>query len=73
MNEMVLPNQDKIRSFGEKETNKYLRIQKVDTIKPVEMKDTIQKDYLKRTRKLLEIKLCCWNLVEEINSYAAPS
>ena len=35
---MELPNQDKIRTFGEKETYKYLGILKADTIKQVEMK-----------------------------------
>ena len=37
---MELPNQDKIRTLGEKETYKYL---KADTIKQVEMKGSIQK------------------------------
>ena len=51
---MELPNQDKIRMLGEKETYKYLGILEADTIKQVEMKDKIQKEYLKRTRKLLD-------------------
>ena len=54
---MELPNQDKIRTLGENETNKYLGILEADTIKRVEMKDKIQKEYLRRTRKLLETKL----------------
>ena len=33
-----LPNQDKIRKLGEKETYKYLGILEADTIKQVEMK-----------------------------------
>ena len=41
--EIELPNQDKIRTLGEKETYKYLGILEVDTIKQVEMKDKIQK------------------------------
>ena len=32
------PNQDKIRTLGEKETNKHLGILEADTIKQVEMK-----------------------------------
>ena len=54
---MELPNQDNSRTLAEKETYKYLGILEVDTIKQVEMKGKIQKEYLKRTRKLLEIKL----------------
>ena len=44
---MELPNQDMIRTLGEKETYKYLDILEADTIKPVEMKDKIQKEYLR--------------------------
>ena len=36
--EMELPNQDKIRTLGEKETDKYLRILEAITSKQVEMK-----------------------------------
>ena len=40
--EMELPNQDKIRMLGKKETYKYLGILDADTIKQVEMKDKIK-------------------------------
>ena len=56
---MELPNQDKIRTLAENETYKCLGILVADTFKQVEMKDKIQKEYLKRTRKLLETKLSC--------------
>ena len=46
----------KPRPFGEKETYKYLGILEADTIKQVEMKEKIQKEYLRRTRKLLDTK-----------------
>ena len=36
---MELPNQDKIRTLGEKETYKYLGNLEANTIKQVEMKD----------------------------------
>ena len=36
---MELPNQDKIRTIGEKETYKYLGILEADTIKQVDMKE----------------------------------
>ena len=38
-NGMELPNQDKIRTLGEKENYKYLDILVADTIKQVEMKE----------------------------------
>ena len=65
---MKLPNQDKIRTLRENETYKYLGILKADTIKQVEMKDKIQKGYCRRTRKLLETKLSCRNLIKGINT-----
>ena len=36
------------------------------------MKDTIWKEYLRRTRKLLETKLSSWNLIKGINTWAVP-
>ena len=67
---MELPNQDKIRTLAENETYKYLGILEADTIKQVEMKDKIQKEYLRRTRKLLETKLSRRNLIKGINIWA---
>ena len=67
---MELTNQDKIRTLEEKETYKYLGILEADTIKQVEMKEKIQKEHLRRTRKLLEIKLCSRNLIKGINNWA---
>ena len=66
---MELPNQDKIRTLAENETYKYFGILKADTMKQVEMKDKIQKEYL-RTRKLLETKLSSRNLIKGINTWA---
>ena len=43
-----------------------------DTIKQVQMKDMIRKEYLRRTRKLLETKLSSRNLIKEINTWAGP-
>ena len=45
---MELPNHDKIRTLEENETYKYLGILEADTIKQVQMKDTIRKEYLER-------------------------
>ena len=69
---MELPNQNKIRKLAENETYKYLGILEADTIKQMEMKDKIQKEYLRRTRKLLEKKLSSRNLIQGINTLAVP-
>ena len=69
---MELPNHDRIRTLEEKETYKYLGILEADTIKQVQMKDTIRKEYLRRTRKLLETKLSSRNLIKGINTWAVP-
>ena len=65
-----LPKHDKIRTLEENETYKYLGILEADTIKQVQMKDTIRKEYLRRTRKLLETKLSSRNLIKRINTWA---
>ena len=67
-----LPNKDKIRTLAENETYKYLGILEADTIEQVEMKNKIQKEYLRRTRKLLETKLSSRNLIKGINTCAVP-
>ena len=69
---MELPNHDKIRTLEENETYKYLGILEADTIKQVQMKDTTRKEYLRRTRKLLETKLSSRNLIKRINTWAVP-
>ena len=69
---MELPNKDKIKTLAENETYKYLGILEADTIKQVEMKEKIQKEYLRRTRKILETKLHSRNLVKGINTWAVP-
>ena len=56
----------------ENETYKYLGILEADTIKQVQMKDMIQKEYLRRTRKLLETKLSNRTLIKGINTWAVP-
>ena len=69
---MELPNHDKIRTLEEKETYKYLGIWEADTIKQVQMKDMTRKEYLGRTRKLLETKLSSRKLIKVINTWAVP-
>ena len=65
-----LPNQDKIRTLAENETYRDLGILEADTIKHVEMKDKILKEYLRRTRKLHKSKLSSRNLIKGINNRA---
>ena len=67
---MELPNQDKITT--ENETYKYLGILEADTIKQVEMNDKVKKEYLRRTRKLLETKVNSRNLIKGITTWAVP-
>ena len=67
---MELPNQDNVRTLTENVSYKCMGILEADTIKQVEMKDKIQKDYLRRTRKLLETKHSSWNHIKGINTWA---
>ena len=69
---MELPNHYRIRTLKENETYKYLGILEADTIKQVQMKDMIRKEYPRRTRKLLETKLSSRNLIKGINTWAMP-
>ena len=69
---MELPNKDEIKTLAENETYKYLGILEADSIKQAEMKEKIQKEYLRRTRKLLETKLNSSNLIKGINTWAVP-
>ena len=63
-----LPNQVVIRTLGEKENYKYLGLLEANTIKQQERKEIIEKEYLRRARKLLETKLYSRNLVKGINT-----
>ena len=66
-----LPNHDRNRTLKENETYKYMGIFEAD-IKQVQMKDMIRKEYLWRTRKILETKLSSRNLIKGINTWAVP-
>ena len=67
-----LPYSDKIRTLTENEIYKYLGILEADTIKQVEMKSKTHKEYLRRTRKILETKLSSRSLIKGINTWAVP-
>ena len=71
-NRRLLPNQEKIRMFEKKETCKYFGILKTDTIKQLEVTENSLKEYLRRTRKLLETKLYSRNLIKGINVWVVP-
>ena len=64
-----LPNQDRIRTLPENETNKHLGIWEADTIKQVQMKNKIKKEYLWRTTEQLKTKLSSRNLIKGINTW----
>ena len=68
---MELPNQEKIKMLGEKETYKYLGILEADTIKQEVMKEKVKKEYFRRTRKLLKTRQYSRNLIKGINTWAA--
>ena len=55
----------------ERENYKYLEILEADTTKQAKMKKLIRREYLIRTRKFLEIKLCSRYLIKGINIWAA--
>ena len=63
-------SRQKIRTLGGKVTYKYSEILVVDAIKRIEMKGKFEKEYLRRTRKLLETQLHCRNLIKDINTWA---
>ena len=59
----------KNQNVQKKETYKYLKTLEADTIKQKRNeRKIIKKEYLRRTRKLLEIKLYCGNLNKGINT-----
>ena len=60
-----LPNQDKIRTLREIETYKRLGILEADIIKHAEIKEKIEKEYLRRTRnrKIIGTFVCLFCLV----------
>ena len=58
-----LPNQEKVRTLGENDSYKYLEILEADTIKHVDIKEKIKKEYLRRTRKLHKL-----NYITEFSS-----
>ena len=63
---------EKIRMLKEKENHKYLGILEADTIRQAEMKEKIRKNNHRRTKRLLETRLCSKNFIKGINTWAVP-
>ena len=72
MDGIEVPNKEKIRTHRENEIYKNMAILEAGTIEQVEMKEIIKKEYLRRTRKLRETKLCSSNHIEGINTWTVP-
>ena len=70
MDGVELQNQVVIRTLREKESYKYLGILEAETIKQQEMKEKSKKEYIRRNKKLLKIKLYSRSLVRGINVWA---
>ena len=69
--EMKLPNQEKTRTLGEKETYVYMGILEPVTIEEeIKEKKKKKKEYIRRTRKLLETKLNSRTLIKGMNSFS---
>ena len=67
-----LPNQESIRTLGEKENHKNQGMIEADTIKQAELKGNIRKEFFRRTRNHLEINHCWENLIKGINNRRDP-
>lgn len=67
---VVLPNGEVMKGLSEDESYKYLGILEADSVKSLEMKEKVKKEYLRRVRKILESKLNGGNLMKAINTWA---
>ena len=77
---IVLQNQKRIRymaktkitrmkTLRENENYKYLGILNAITFKEAEMKEKVSKDCRRRTRNLLDFKLCSRNFIKGVNTW----
>lgn len=69
-NDIIFDNQETIKSLDENNRYKYLGILELDDIKHKEMKSKVEKEYIRRLRKILKSKLNSGNLVKAINTWA---
>ena len=70
MERMELPNQDRIRTLEEKETYETWASLSLTPLHKWRWMKKIKKEYLCRTKKILETKLSSINLIKEMNSWA---
>ena len=68
---MELPNQDKTRTLGKKETYKYLGVLEADTIKQKEEKEKIRKNITRELESNLRTNWIAETL-KKVNSWAVP-
>ena len=69
---IVLPDSKRMRSLSEGgDGYKYLGVLEADDIRHMEMKETVQKEYFRRIRKILKSKLNGSNIIQARNSMAA--
>ena len=67
-----LPNQENVRTLGEKENYRYLGILEANNFKQTKTKEKVRKEYLRRTRKHLESKFCSRYTIKVIHIQAVP-
>ena len=67
---LELPNVKVIKSLQEVESYKYLGVLEADKFLEERMKLNVSKEYIKRLRKVLKLKLNGGNLVREVNAWA---
>ena len=65
---IVLPDAQTIKGLEEGDGYKYLGMLEADVVMHNDMKQTISKEYLRRIRKILRLKLNGVNVVSAINS-----
>ena len=67
---IVLPDDTVIKAMNEGDSYKYLGIMEADQILRKEMKEKVNKEYLRRTKKVLKSKLNGGNSIAAINTWA---
>jgi len=70
--DILLSDGERIREIDQNAGYKYLGILQADTIKSNEAKEQVRREYLHRTRLVLQSQLNAGNTVKAINSWAVP-
>ena len=65
-----LPDNEQIKSLGEKEGYKYLGILEADGVLEKDMKEKLSKEYSRRVRKVFQSKLNGGNTIKAVNTWA---